>query len=82
MTSPFATCDMRITFEKWLRSLESDPDLLVLEAKTSHEVDRYKTALRRWREAGYPNPERVPEQWRQNVSAYTNEWIDEWAEKK
>jgi hypothetical protein len=70
----------RLTFEQWLRTLESCPDLLALEAKTPRNLLRYKSALHRWKEAGFPSPTEPPEQWRRRVSAYTKQWMLQWNE--
>jgi hypothetical protein len=46
----------RLTFEDYLRSLESCPDLFRWTAKTAPEIQKYTTALCRWQETGYPHP--------------------------
>jgi hypothetical protein len=70
----------RLTFERWLRTLESCPDLLALEAKTPRNLLRYKSAFRRWKEAGFPSPTEPPEEWRRQVDAYTEKWMLQWCD--
>jgi hypothetical protein len=69
-----------LTFEQWLRTLESNPRLLAIEAKTRRNLLRYKSALRHWKEACFPSPTEPPEQWRRQVSAYTEKWMLEWSD--
>jgi len=69
-----------LTFERWLLSLKANPRLLQLEVKTRHNVARYKIALSRWQEAGYPHPGEWPDKdtSRLDVSAYGLQWVEKW----
>lgn len=60
--SGFELCKVsRLSFSTWLHSLEAGERLLLFEAKTPQNVSWCKGVLRRWREAGYPDPEQWPE---------------------
>jgi hypothetical protein len=71
-------------FREWLLNLESCEECLRLEAKTPLEIDTYKTALFRWKEAGYPYPGEWPDtEFRPEglrVSSYTRKWMLKWSE--
>jgi len=69
----------RVTFAEWLRLLESCPETLGLECQASKgllDFDRASTALRLWRERGFPNPKEPPEIWRSQVPTYVSQWVE------
>lgn len=67
-----------LTFERFLHSLEASPRLLDSVARNSHGLPRYQTALRRWKELGYPHPGDWPDSdgvHSMPMLPYLNRWL-------
>ena len=70
-------------FLRWLHDLENCEECLSLQARTIPEKRMYESALRRWKEAGYPYPGEWPDTAYSDsgleVSSYTREWVFLWS---
>jgi hypothetical protein len=72
-------------FRRWLLTLERGGCMFHEEARIFQSVPLYETALRRWREAGHPDPGEWPDTSDRpgfEMSSYTHEWMERWANAK
>lgn len=73
-------------FLKQLRMLEECEECLRFEARTDLDVQMYQSALRHWKEAGYPYPGEWPDSefvdGGLRVSPHIRKWMMKWSQPK
>lgn len=70
----------RLRFEQFLRTLEACPDLLASECREANKPRDYqkiRTALDRWKAAGFPGLKEPPQEWVTCPFAYLEKWVDD-----